>query len=248
MNKMNSKLAFALTMVLGGAVALPAAAELQVRDFDAFGPGSIIYDSASGLEWLKPELSGTRSYNDMSGADGSSEFAEGRPYAGFRYATLDEVKQLWINAGISANYFFYGLDSSGHNIGTYATNNSAAVNAARQLQEKIGYKLTQAYPPHVNANGWRTSAIAEATGGVGQPNLETCSVGTGFCGGSSQPMMRAHIGGVQADALKTYVGYHHWLVRAPQPKPKPQLRQAPELKPNLKLRTVPSRVKPIEMK
>lgn len=202
-----------LTVIFLNVLTQPALADLQVRDDPVFGAKSVIYDSSTGLEWLRLPLTGTKSYNDMTGADGTSEFATGQKFAGFRYATMAEVKQLWINAGIPAEYFFYGLDSSGHNIGTYSTNNGAAVNAALALQNLIGYTLTQANPPHMNAGGWESKGLAADPGGVGFPSLGTCTVGTGFCGGSSLPMMRAHLSGVHPTYWQPLIGYHHWLVR-----------------------------------
>ena len=222
-----------LVVIFGNVLARPAAADLQVRDDAVFGAKAIVYDSATGLEWLRVPLTGTKSYNDMIGVDGTNEFAAGRQFAGFRYATMTEVKQLWIDAGISAEYFFYGLDVSGHNIGTFSTNNSAAVNAARALQDLIGYTLSMAYPPHQNAGGWETKGLATDPGGIGFPNLSTCTVGTGFCGGSSLPMLRAHLSNVQATYWQPLRGYNHWLVRKRpiilrptplQPKPLQQIR------------------------
>jgi len=223
-----------LAIIFGNALVRPALAELQVRDDAVFGAKAIVYDSDTGMEWLRLPLTGTKSYNDMIGADGTDEFVPGRQFAGFRYSTMAEVKQLWVDAGISEEYFFYGFDSSGHNIGTYSTNNSAAFNAARALQDLMGYTLTQAYPPHMNAGGWRTRGLAKDPGGIGSPSLGTCTVGTGFCGGSSTPMLRAHIGGVQATVLQTQIGHHHWLVRASQKRQ--FIRKALPLKPKLPAR------------
>jgi len=218
MTKTHMVLIATFILIFGNALARPAVADLQVRDDTVFGKKAIVYDSATGLEWLRLPLTGTKSYNDMIGADGTNEFAAGRQFAGFRYATMAEVKKLWVDAGISADYFFYGLDESGHNIGTYSTNNSSAFNAARALQDLIGYTLTQAYPPHMNAGGWDSKGLATDPGGVGFPSLSTCTVGTGFCGGSSVPMMRAHLSGVHATSWQPLIGYHHWIVRVAQKK------------------------------
>ncbi|MBN1548849.1 MAG: hypothetical protein JW902_19520 [Syntrophaceae bacterium] len=219
MNKIHLILIMTLVVIFGSALTQPAVADLQVRDDAVFGVKAIVYDSATGLEWLRLPLSGTKSYNDMIGVDGTNEFAAGRKFAGFRYATMTEVKQLWIHAGISAEYFFYGLDAEGHNIGTYSTNNSTAFNAGRTLQNLLGYTLTKAYPPYTNAGGWETKGLAKDPGGIGFPNLSTCTVGTGFCGGSSLPMLRAHLSGVHPTSWQPLIGYHHWLVRTPQKPP-----------------------------
>lgn len=234
MTKMHMIFIATLAVIFGNTLARPAMADLQVRDDAVFGAKAIVYDSATGLEWLRLPLTGTKSYNDMIGADGTNEFATGRQFAGFRYATMAEVKQLLVDAGISAEYFFYGLDSSGHNIGTYSTNNSAAINAARALQNLIGYTLTQANPPHMNAGGWVTKGLATDPGGIGYPSLSTCTVGTGFCGGSSLPMLRAHLGGVQATFWQTQIGHHHWLVRVALKRR--IIRKTLPLKPSLRVR------------
>ena len=92
MSKTRMMFTATLAVILGTALVRPALAELQARDDAVFGTKAFVYDSDTGLQWLRIPLSGTKSYNDMSGADGSSEFAPGRPFAGFRYATMAEVK------------------------------------------------------------------------------------------------------------------------------------------------------------
>lgn len=225
----------ALVVVLTSVAGRSALAELQLKNDATFGADAIVYDTASGLSWLKLPLSGTKSYNDMIGADGSDEFAPGGAYAGFRYATLEEVKQLWINAGIPESAFFFGLDEQGHNIGTYQTNDSAIMTAARNLQTLIGYTLTQARPPHMNAGGWNSQGLTRAPDGIGFPKLMSCSVGTGFCGGSSQPMVRAHVAVQTAASLENIRGYHHWLVREAGPRPKLHRPDTPMRKPDIRI-------------
>ncbi|WP_156413899.1 MULTISPECIES: hypothetical protein [unclassified Guyparkeria] len=225
----------ALGVVLASMAGRSALAELQPKNDSTFGADAIVYDTVSGLSWLKLPLSGTKSYNDMIGADGSNEFAPGGAFAGFRYATLEEVKQLWINAGIPESAFFYGFDEQGHNIGTYQTNDSAVVTAVRNLQTMIGYTLTQARPPHMNAGGWRTQGLTQAPEGIGFPKLGSCTVGTGFCGGSSAPLIRAHVDVQTSASLKDIRGYHHWLVRDAAPQPKLRRPDIPVRKPDIRI-------------
>ena len=181
-------------------------------DDPVFGPGALTGDTATGLAWLDITSAGTRSFNDMTGVDGSNEFAPGGAFAGFRYATMAEVKTLWIDAGIPESAMFFGLDAEGHNIGTYQTNDASVFAAARTLQGLIGYELTTANPPYVNAGGWETKGLALDPGGIGFPRLETCTVGTGYCGGSSIPITQAHLDSVNATYWQPLQGYHHWLV------------------------------------
>jgi len=190
--------------------AVSTVSNLQVRDDDVFGSTAIVHDSITGLDWLRLPLTGTKSYNDMNGVDGSSEFEDGAQFAGFRHATMAEVKQLWVDAGIPAEYF-YETDSSGNHRGIYQTNKSTAVSAARTLQNLIGYLETQAYPPHMMEGGWRTMGLAAAPDGIGMPQLDTCTPGTGFCGGSSVPMLRAHL--ESHEGIQNQIGRYHWLVR-----------------------------------
>jgi hypothetical protein len=206
---------------LGVFLVSPVSASIMSISDPTYGPDSLTFDTATNLEWLDLTLSGTRSYNDMIGLDGSNEFVAGGAFPGFRYATLSEVGQLWIDAGIPESVFFYGLDSSGHNIGTYETSDPTIFNNARALQGLLGYSLTTAYPPHVNAGGWETAGLALDPGGVGYPDLSTCTPGTGHCGGSSLGITMASLDSVSG-SWEPLVGYHHWLVREVTPAPVPE--------------------------
>jgi hypothetical protein len=68
---------------------------LEERDDPHFGVGSILYDSDTGLSWLDFDQTVNRSRNYVK-----TQFGPGGEFEGFRYATMDEVEQLWINAGI----------------------------------------------------------------------------------------------------------------------------------------------------
>ena len=48
-------------------------------------------DTSTGLEWLDLDLSVGRTFNDLTGVDGTNEFIAGGDFAGFRYATHLEL-------------------------------------------------------------------------------------------------------------------------------------------------------------
>jgi hypothetical protein len=70
-------------------------AVLEERDDPVFGVGAITYDSETGLEWLDITESSNKSFNYVS-----TQFGPGGEFEGFRHATLAEVEELWIHAGI----------------------------------------------------------------------------------------------------------------------------------------------------
>lgn len=185
-----------------------AHATLVSMDDAVFGTGSLTRDSTTGFEWLDLTLTGARTYNDIVGNDGSNEFVAGGDFAGFRYATLTEVEQLWIAAGIAPSDVYHEGPPA---TGTFQTNAGATFAGARALQDLIGYALTTANPPFMNAGGWVSNAVALDRSGVGYASLDTCTVGTGFCGGSSQPMTRAHLS--PANAYWETYQWQHWLLR-----------------------------------
>lgn len=85
--------------VLGSCLSLgllcnPASAAL-VSLGSSFGADTITLDTETGLRWLDLDLTDGRSVEDIS-----SQLGEGGEFEGFRYATVEEVEQLWINAGI----------------------------------------------------------------------------------------------------------------------------------------------------
>jgi hypothetical protein len=64
-------------------------------------------------------------------------------------------------------------------------------------------------------------------GALGHPSLDTCTPGTGFCGGSSLPITRAHMGGTHPTAWQPLIGYHHWLVVSGRAKYGSDVRKIP---------------------
>lgn len=70
---------------------MATAALLHVNDpsLPASADGfNITRDTSTGLDWLDVAVSAGRSYEDLTGVDGSNEFDPGGDFAGFRYATF----------------------------------------------------------------------------------------------------------------------------------------------------------------
>jgi hypothetical protein len=103
-----------------------AQAILMKEDLSAPGDGLLTYDSSTGLEWLNVTLTLNYSYNDvMAGSGGYTTIL------GFRYATANDLIQLFNDVGISPSngsydpfgfqqvntlmYQFLGLTSANYN-------------------------------------------------------------------------------------------------------------------------------------
>lgn len=74
---------------------IPAFAALESRSDDFFGVDSITYDTDTDLEWLDIDLTTDLSYYEIE-----AEFEPDGEFFGFRHATVNEIGQLFINAGI----------------------------------------------------------------------------------------------------------------------------------------------------
>lgn len=79
------------------AFASPCNATLSSADLNTAGDGLLTFDDRTGLEWLDAPLSLNRSYNDLVGLDGSDEFSIGGDFEGFRLASTDEVRSLFVD-------------------------------------------------------------------------------------------------------------------------------------------------------
>lgn len=64
-------------------------------DWQATGDGALTQDTVTGLLWLDLGAAFNRSYNDVS-----TQFGAGGDFEGFRYASEQEVRTLFANAGI----------------------------------------------------------------------------------------------------------------------------------------------------
>ena len=82
-----------LTVTLSTGV---SALVISVDDVGGFGADALTRDTEQGLDFLDLMFSAGRSYNDIS-----TQFAPGGDFAGFRYATLDEVIALVNQFGVS---------------------------------------------------------------------------------------------------------------------------------------------------
>ena len=63
-----------------------------------FGPGSFTIDTATGLEWLDLSQTFNQSMDSIK-----AQFGVGATYHGLRYATADEVRTLYTDAGLYSN-------------------------------------------------------------------------------------------------------------------------------------------------
>lgn len=69
-------------------------------DDAVFGPGAVTRDVVTGLEWLDLTFSTNRSFEEMTGVTGPSPLEPGGEFAGWRYATVSEIRSLFLDAGI----------------------------------------------------------------------------------------------------------------------------------------------------
>lgn len=140
-----------------------ADAMLMSRDSN-WGTGSITLDTNSGLEWLDISLSVNLSYNDMI-----SHMQNGGLYAGFRYATQDEVEALFINAGLnmgSSPAMQSALDLIGFLGATYTSRGNAEIFGITGTSSASG--VESGIVDHVFSNGtpMYDASVSELTYGM----------------------------------------------------------------------------------
>jgi hypothetical protein len=83
-------------LLLVGLAASSLAARAELISLDSpFGAGTVTLDTETGLQWLDLDITAGRSFNDISG-----ELGVGGEFEGYRFATTDEVLDLWTHAGI----------------------------------------------------------------------------------------------------------------------------------------------------
>lgn len=73
-----------------------ASALFVASSSDGFGRNSLVVDSTSGLTWLNLDVTAGLSFNAVVGL-----LETDARYEGFRFASLDEVTTLFLNAGFS---------------------------------------------------------------------------------------------------------------------------------------------------
>jgi hypothetical protein len=102
-----SLLSFALVSIFFN-IPESKASVLQVSNDANWGANSIIYDSATGLDWLKPILTIGQSYDNVYTLLGAGNLA------GFSYANHNQITQLFSDSGLpTQNNFqsYYGNSS-----------------------------------------------------------------------------------------------------------------------------------------
>ncbi len=75
-------------------VSLPSRADLVLKD-STYGPGTIIEDTVTHLDWLKLTVTQNRSFDDVS-----SKFGAGEEFGGFQYGDVLQVGQLFKDGGL----------------------------------------------------------------------------------------------------------------------------------------------------
>jgi hypothetical protein len=96
----NTALSVVVLVLLAAAVP-PARAALVAESSD-FGANTVTRDTATGLGWLDLTLTLNRTYASIYAAMGPGE-----EFDGYRFATGNEVDELWENAGIDASSSLY---------------------------------------------------------------------------------------------------------------------------------------------
>ena len=87
---------FTRTALLAGFMIFSCAVRADLISQDSpYGTDTLTLDTDSSLLWLDLDLTAGRSFNDVN-----SQLVVGGEFEGYRYATRDEVLQLWTHASI----------------------------------------------------------------------------------------------------------------------------------------------------
>jgi hypothetical protein len=141
---MKAKL-LAIGFLLGLAVSSSAGATLLSAGDVFFGADSVVRDTATNSDWLKPSLT-----NDISRATLTGLLATDPGYSGWRFATQGEVTQLFLDGGvplvtINVRNSSYG-DMRDYSPGTgYSAADLQAIaiyNQVSSLGSLLGYQLS----------------------------------------------------------------------------------------------------------
>lgn len=174
-----------LTVLVFVSAGLTAQADLYVESGQQFGPDSLIYDSRTGLTWLKLTFSEGLSYSQTS-----ADFQPGAQFAGFRYATADEVLSLFNSAGFGQ--------------GTL-TQTDPGYSAAGALMSLIGMTA-----------GGETVGITGTLVNWGDTSLAELSYIT-FNPGTSVYYVVGTVGNTDYALNTSYSSVGNWLVAVPEP-------------------------------
>lgn len=99
MRNLSATLALSL---LGISFAASTNAALITRDFAAgSGDALLTYDSDTGLEWLDATITEGRSFTEVKAGWGGWTTT-----SGFRYATMAELRGLFVSAGVTPNFSY----------------------------------------------------------------------------------------------------------------------------------------------
>lgn len=88
--------------ILGISPATLTHAALITQDFsDGSGDALLTYDSDTGLEWLDTTITDGRSFTEVKAGWGGWTTT-----SGFRYATMAELRRLFVSAGVMPNFLY----------------------------------------------------------------------------------------------------------------------------------------------
>ena len=116
-------------------------------DWNTANDSALLLDTNSQLQWLDLSITANQSYNDVS-----AQLLQGGTYEGFRYATRDEVFQLWSEAGITDTNFTWQTNGEWQTI--------------KELADRFG--TSTLFDPH----GLGTHALGMVEGGPTIPANE----------------------------------------------------------------------------
>jgi hypothetical protein len=117
-------------------LALPSRADLVLKD-SSYGPGTIIEDTVTHLDWLKLTVTQNRSFNDVS-----SRFGAGQEFAGFQYGDVVQVGQLFKDGGLPSI-----VPSNTFPWGNIFSNNPSDVAAVTNMINLFGSTFSDADHP-----------------------------------------------------------------------------------------------------
>ena len=96
MNRFFNISVFTQVSLLTGLLIFSTAIRADLISFDSpYGTDTHTLDTDSDLLWLDLDITAGRSFNDVN-----SQLGVGGEFEGYRYATFDEVLDLWAHAGI----------------------------------------------------------------------------------------------------------------------------------------------------
>lgn len=162
------KTAFSIALL---ALAIPASASILVTDWKAPGDGLLLWDTSTNLQWLNLKQTRGQSFDQVSGLLSTT-------YAGFSYATTNDIWTFFADAGLSP--FYPAPAAAASSLATLwgvtgAQGYSAAGITSSDNQFAPGNKL-------VAAVGWANLAgtqwYANATSGNALPNVAYPDVGS----------------------------------------------------------------------